>query len=828
MAVDNSAWDGNRAFGQCSTAADYRSICAGERSVGDPDERQHWALPHHYLDRGPNAAGVRAALARFGQTEGLTNGPAARRHLESHMREINPAAASRGDVVRALPDSAEIVRVVGEGDGTPTMVGHFAVFNQWTEISSLYEGHFMEQIDKGAFEKTFKENGPRSRVLFEHGRDPVIGNKVLGKPEVLREDEAGAYAEVPLLNTSYNRDLIPGIEAGQYGQSFRFQVTRMEVNEEPEASDYNPNALPERTIKEVRMMEFGPCTFPAYAGTDVGLRSMTDEIVYGLTLDEIEELRNLVNERESDPDAGSTTTSREDDAGAEQAEEADEATTSSERDAGVDTTSDKEDQTEHETERGKAMSDPNKTLAELEARQVDIRAERETLDADAGTAPLAHDAQITWDALCAEYDENERSIQAKRARITLIEKGRGDGEPGFVPAQFNVSRGPKGDEVYDLSTIRGAFDNPEMAERELCDRAMKAVEMGKFPDLGKRASKEDMQSRVASLLGSVEDKGVLARRILATGHPVYETAFWKALQNRQLTSAESKVMERAALLVGTAGYAVPFALDPTVALISDGVINPMRQVSRVVSIAGDTWKGVSSAGITASFDAEGAEVSEDTPTLTQPSTTTLKASAFVPFSIEAEIWDGLRAEMTAEIQDAKDVLEGQKFTLGTGSPEPQGLIVGATYLATTAGSAALTLADLDTLVDALGPRYQANAILMANRKTYSKVRSLGRATGVTEEWAPEREGFPPVLLGYRRYTNSNIANTPTTTGALIMAVGDFSRFLIVDTIGMNVEYIPHLFHTTSNRPSGSRGLYAYWRTTSLVRDVNAFRVLKVL
>jgi HK97 family phage prohead protease len=89
-AVDDTAWDGNRAMGQCSTAAQYRSICAGERSTGEPDERQHWALPHHYLGQGPNAGGVRAALSRLPQTEGLSNAGAARSHLEGHMSSVSP------------------------------------------------------------------------------------------------------------------------------------------------------------------------------------------------------------------------------------------------------------------------------------------------------------------------------------------------------------------------------------------------------------------------------------------------------------------------------------------------------------------------------------------------------------------------------------------------------------------------------------------------------------------------------------------------------------------------------------------------------------------
>jgi signal peptide peptidase SppA len=95
-AVDNTAWDGNRAMSACSTAAEYSSICAATHTIGQPGERQHYALPHHYLGRGPNAQGVRAALSRVPQTQNITDAQRAhaQSHLDAHMREINPDSAA--------------------------------------------------------------------------------------------------------------------------------------------------------------------------------------------------------------------------------------------------------------------------------------------------------------------------------------------------------------------------------------------------------------------------------------------------------------------------------------------------------------------------------------------------------------------------------------------------------------------------------------------------------------------------------------------------------------------------------------------------------------
>ncbi len=202
------------------------------------------------------------------------------------------ASPPREDLYRALPTGIEI-RAAADG-GMPTLAGHFAVFNQWTEINSMWEGNFLERIAPGAFTKTIKESQPSMRVLFNHGQDPQIGDKVLGPITALREEAEGPYYEVTLLDTSYNRDLVPGLEAGLYGASFRFKVLREEMVDKPKPSAANPRGLPERTIKEAGVSEFGPVTFPAYPGATAGLRSLTDEFLLARFLEDPERLQAML------------------------------------------------------------------------------------------------------------------------------------------------------------------------------------------------------------------------------------------------------------------------------------------------------------------------------------------------------------------------------------------------------------------------------------------------------------------------------------------------------------------------------------------------------
>ena len=65
----------------------------------------------------------------------------------------------------------------------------------------------------------------------------------------------------------------------------------------------------------------------------------------------------------------------------------------------------------------------------------------------------------------------------------------------------------------------------------------------------------------------------------------------------------------------------------------------------------------------------------------------------------------------------------------------------------------------------------------------------------------------------------------TTSGNILAVLGDFSRFVIYDRLGMNVEFIQNVVDG-NGLPVGKRGLVAYKRVGSNTADINAFRFLK--
>lgn len=178
-----------------------------------------------------------------------------------------------------------------QDDGTlGEMFVRFSPFNTWYEINSMWEGRFLERTVPGSFKNTINQSKRSdglfsTKVLFNHGMDMNIGDKMLGVPrafaEVNQDGYHGPQLDVPLLDTSYNRDLAPGIRAGAYGSSFMFEAIREDWVNEPDKSDHNPDGIPERTLTENRVFEGGPVTWPASPTATSGMRSLcgTDEFV---------------------------------------------------------------------------------------------------------------------------------------------------------------------------------------------------------------------------------------------------------------------------------------------------------------------------------------------------------------------------------------------------------------------------------------------------------------------------------------------------------------------------------------------------------------------
>ena len=500
------------------------------------------------------------------------------------------------------------------------------------------------------------------------------------------------------------------------------------------------------------------------------------------------------------------------------------------------------------------MSDETKSVTLTHSQSVtrlaEITAELERLGAlDALTAEQEAefvDLRDTYKAVDLHRKQLERA--ADLAEIRSMATGVSGNARTFTGATSSSSDYDR-DSILEPDSVEDhRFKNPwnvdEVREfgrdagevaAEFRSRALSAIE--KMP-----VANDKVREAATTILEERSDNAdKLARQILLTSSPAYMRAWSKMARNtpQNITAEESRALQavesfRAMSLTDSAGgYLVPFQLDPTVIITSAGSRNDIRSKARQVVATGDVWNGVSSGAVSWSWDAEGAEVSDDTTTFAQPAITVHKAAGFVPISIEAmQDEANVAQEVGRLLAFGKDTLEATALVTGTGSGQPYGIVTALAGTASEINAAAddtFAIADVRSLYNALPARYRTNAAWLANNSIYTLIRAFDTSGG-GGFWANLNGDRPEQLLGRDVLEAEGMDGTVTTTGAvsnLILAFGDFSNYVIADRIGMTVEFIPHLFHTSNNRPSGQRGWYAHTRMGADSVNDDAFRLLDV-
>lgn len=447
-----------------------------------------------------------------------------------------------------------------------------------------------------------------------------------------------------------------------------------------------------------------------------------------------------------------------------------------------------------------------------------------------------HRKQLERDADLAEIRSAGEGLNGLRLGGGVGGGGRGSGDydrdPILEPdsVEDHRFRNP-----WDLSEVRMFGRSPEELDDEMRSRALAAIE--KMPGCADRH--RDAATR---MLEEMADKpGKLARQILLTSQPAYLRAWSKMAANKahSMSVEEQRALEaveqfRAMSLTDSAGgYLVPFQLDPAVIITSDGSRNDIRSAARQVIATGDIWNGVSSGAVSWSWDAEASEVSDDTTTFAQPTVPIYTARGFVPISIEAlQDEANVTSEVARLLAFGKDSLESTAFATGSGSGQPTGIVTalaGSSSEINAAADDTFALADVYSIQGALPARYRANASWLANNLIYNKIRQFDTQGGAGL-WARLGEGRPDGLLGRPALEAEAMDGTVTTSGAVsnfILVFGDFSNYVIADRVGMTVELIPHLFHTSNNRPSGQRGWFAHVRMGADSVNDGGFRLLDV-
>lgn len=467
---------------------------------------------------------------------------------------------------------------------------------------------------------------------------------------------------------------------------------------------------------------------------------------------------------------------------------------------------------------------PASRLVELRERLRDLDsallelAEKPTLSED--EEARWEDLTVERDTIVPEYDKLE-SRAARAAEIRTKTYRQISGLPDArKPAEEWFGR-----------------DVRSMGWRDARDGALRVLEDREQNHILSTHQVDNLDKRVRS-----EYDTDLARRILVTENDHYRSAFHKLMirgSNTVLTPDEQIAMlryeEYRAQSEGTTtagGFAIPVFIDPSVILTDQETDNPFLTIARQVTVNTNAWKGVSAAGVSWSFDAEGATVSDDSITIAQPSVTVFTARGFIPYSIEiGEDWPGFQAEMSRLLSEGYDELLINKFSTGNGTTEPRGIITAldantnVEVVSTTDG--AFGFEDIYKVWKSLPQKYRRRASWMMSVDVNNRIRQFGASNVYHAATVALPAGAAEVLFNRPVYENPYFPDfTATTAAENRLVVGDFSNYVVARRSGMNVELVPQLFDVTNNRPTGQRGWFAYARIGGNSVNDLGFRLLQ--
>lgn len=485
------------------------------------------------------------------------------------------------------------------------------------------------------------------------------------------------------------------------------------------------------------------------------------------------------------------------------------------------------------------------TLRGLDAHReadAELRARLTELDAEADGRPFNAEQRAEFEEISApetgllarvtatieELEIRERAI----LEATVNQTGRAE-PAASTYAVPNVRRTPEN--VYDLAAYRQRVTSIDDLPAAYHDGAKRALELASFPTAPDAAK---ARGQVEKILAKHKDdaNGAISRRVIGTSNPAYIEAWGQYVAQGKDGMSPARWALLQTYSDPDGGVAIPVTIDPTFILTSDGAVNPLRQPgwSKIVTITTKSWSPVTTGGVTAAYVGERTTTgaSDAAPSdFDGPVATPVQADVFVKFTASYQEDYGAAAiasELGGLIQDAKDVLEADKFIMGDGTGEPEGivaaLIADTTSIVPTITDNVFALDDIDKLIAALPPRFRntARARFLANLAIYQLARGFGDA-GQTA--GSIYDPISKILRGYVAGEASAMDDVATDAKEILL-LGAFEHFVIVDRLGLTTEFVPQVFDG-DGKPLGARGVYARWRNTSKLLFPNAFRLLKV-
>lgn len=465
------------------------------------------------------------------------------------------------------------------------------------------------------------------------------------------------------------------------------------------------------------------------------------------------------------------------------------------------------------------------------SRLDDLAAELETLrseilELEAAEEPT-DEQSARMETIFPEYDEKFAAHEKLAERAAKVEAVRAasfaapaNQEPGFgAPAVIT-----RNDPFDNMDALRFQPDGPALK-----DRARSAFE-------DKSLIRGVSAAAVESVLDQIENVPGAARHALVHATPAYRSAFAEYLrsqgQNPMYSAEEAEAVRASLSLTGAnGGYTLPTLLDPTLIHTGTAVNSPIRSIARVVQGTQNVWHGVTVGNVTTYWVPENTALTDGSPTVGNPAITAGKLTAYVTGSYEIFEDSNLQSQLPPLIAEAFGYAESTAFVTGSGTNGPKGVVTaisataGSTVTATTRGAFTTASAvDVFALLQSLPSRYEDNATWVANKASFNTIRQMSTGSNGSYFWTDLNSGIKPSLLGSPLVQVSDMSSA-TTSGTVLIVLGDWSQYVIYDRLGTQVEFVQNVVDG-SGLPLGQRGLIAHKRVGGDVTDINAFRFLK--
>lgn len=298
----------------------------------------------------------------------------------------------------------------------------------------------------------------------------------------------------------------------------------------------------------------------------------------------------------------------------------------------------------------------------------------------------------------------------------------------------------------------------------------------------------------------------------------YRTAFWNAMRSgRNADPAELRDLFKAEDAKG--GYLAPSEFE-TILLKELAKENIMRQLATVVQSSTDRKIPFVDTKPKFSYLAEKAAYGKTGATFGVENLGSHKSGGIILISDEL-LYDNvynLETEMQGLYVEAQAELEEDKFISGTGTEQPTGFLVDAKLGVNTAVDG-LTADDLIDLQYSVKRGYRNKGVYLMNDTTVGTVRKLKNSDG-QYIWQPSLiEGEPDRISGRPLFTAD--AMPEVSTGNKSVAFGDFSKYRIMDRLGLSIQRLDELYAET-----GQVGFRCTTRNDGKLLDKEAIKFIK--